>query len=166
MRTSLASSPFPSRRGVRLVALALVAAALTAAPAAAASNVEFRNSDVGPFSETDVACSGELVDISGTLHHRVVIVVDERGGVHTTAITRGIGTGVADSGTRYVGVFVDTSAQYFGPGDVPATGTFPFFFRLISNDGSPDLMVRQQFHITVNANGEITSFTSDTTVSC
>lgn len=165
LATRTSSRPLLLRVVVASTLLALVAW-LAAAPVSALTNVEFRNSYVVPFSETDVTCTGESVDISGTLHHRVVIVVDDRGGLHITGITRGVATGVSGSGTSYLGIFVDKNAQYFAPGEVPANGTAPFFFRLISNDGSPDLAVRGGFHITINASGQLTVFINDMAVEC
>jgi hypothetical protein len=128
--------------------------------------VEFRNSYTIPFSETDVACNGETVDVSGLLRHRVVIVDHANGGLHGSTLTRGTATGISSSGTRYVANFTDAGSEYFAPGDVPANGTFPFSFRLISNDGSPNLTVRAFFHITVNANGEITTFSNEFEIVC
>lgn len=153
-------------RRLATLATLLAAASIGAGPAAAAGNVEFRNSYVVPYSEITTSCSGEQVELAGLMYHRVIIVVDERGALHASVLTRGHLTGTSSSGTHYVATFSATGAEYFAPGDVPANGTFQFPFRLVSNDGSPNLLVRDRFHITINANGEVTSFSNDTEIVC
>lgn len=155
------------KRHFLLLAASLAATSLfSVSTATAAGRVEFRNLYTVPISETVQTCSGETVELTGVLEHRVVIVVDPNGGLHLSVTNRGIEEGTSESGTRYVGTFTDVGAEYIPLDEAPGTGTFPFSFRLVSNDGSPNLLVRGFFHITVNANGEVTNFSQDFEVVC
>jgi hypothetical protein len=140
--------------------------ALLAIDTAVAAGPIYKNFTTLPFSEEDVSCSGEPVVVSGIVRHHAIFVMDAHGGFHGTSHFNGYATGVSSSGTRYVVNFTDGLRQYFAPGDVPSVGTGPFSFRLISNDGSPNLLVRGAFHITVNANGEVTVFVEDVRIEC
>jgi hypothetical protein len=141
-------------------------AALTLTATAVAAGPEYRNFTTLPFSETNVSCTGEEVEVSGVIRHHVVFVIDGTGGFHGNGIFTAIATGTSASGTRYVANFTSLLSQYIGPVEAPAAATSPFSFRLISNDGTPNLQVRGFFHITVDANGTVRVFTSELTVEC
>jgi len=126
----------------------------------------YRNPYTQPVSETEETCSGDVVELSGLLRHSVVIVEDATGGIHSSYTIRWHLTGVTEGGTRYVGAVVNNGAEYFSADEMPANGTFGDRFRLISQDGSPNLLVHAQFHITVNAAGEVTTFWNELDVVC
>lgn len=131
-----------------------------------AAGPEYMNFWTEPFAEVDETCTGELVEITGTIRHHVVFVNDGAGGFHGNGIFVMSASGVSEGGTSYVASFTDQLSQYFAPGDAGSVGTAPFSFRLISNDGSPNLYVTGTFHITVNANGEVVTSWSDLTIVC
>ncbi len=156
-----------SRTGRGTLACLGAALLLTMMTASAgAAGPEYKNFWTMPFSETNLTCTGETVDVSGVLRHHVVFVADANGGFHGNGIFNGIAKGTSSSGTRYVANFTDLLIQYFGPGDTPVAVTSPFSFRLISNDGTPNLHARGSFHITVNAQGEVTVLRSDFDIYC
>lgn len=131
-----------------------------------AAGPEYMNFWTEPFSEEVESCSGEPVEISGTLRHHVVFVADGRGGFHGNGIFVGTASGVSESGTRYVSSFTDQLSQYFAPGDGASVGSGPLSFRLISTDGSDNLYVRGRFHVTVNAIGDVVASWADLVVVC
>lgn len=152
------------RRTAVHTALVAAAMALAASPVAAAP--PDTNFTVEPFSETITSCSGESVDTVGTIRHHVVFVADATGGFHGNGIFQIIAKGTSASGTRYVANSTATLSQYFAADEIPSEGTAPFAYHLISNDGSPNLQVRDWFHITVNATGEVSVFRSGLEVVC
>jgi hypothetical protein len=153
------------RRHATLVCLG-VALLLTLTASAFAAGPEYKNFTTLPFSETETSCTGETVEVSGVIRHHVVFVNDAAGGFHGNGIFTVIAKGTSSSGTRYVTNFTDLLIQYIAAGDAPAAATGPFSFRLISNDGTPNLYVQGAFHITVDAHGEIIVDLSDLSLDC
>lgn len=163
-----------ARTSVALAA-AIAAIGLGLGGTAAAAGPTYTNFTTQPFAETNESCSGETVEVSGVIRHHVVFVEDAAGGFHGNGIFTAIAKGVSSSGTRYVVNFTSILSQYFGAGELdeeglplgpPVTATSPFSFRLISNDGTPNLSMRASFHITVNANGDVTAFADDFQIEC
>src|SRR5688500_4074570 len=138
----------------RLLAGLLATLLATLVPAGAlGAGVDYKNFTTQPFSETDVSCTGETVEISGVIRHHVVFVNDAAGGFHGNGIFVGNASGESVTGTRYVASFTDRLTQYIAAGDAPVTVTDSFSFRLISNDGTPNLYVTGFFHLTLTAAG-------------
>jgi hypothetical protein len=100
------------------------------------------------------------------MSHSVTIVVDARGGLHTNNVNRVIVDALGSRGTRYIGSLTEVGTQYFAPDEMPAIGSFPFSFRLISLDGSPNVTVKGTWRITINALGEVRAFHDDVRVEC
>lgn len=148
------------------LAAALLLIMLSVTASAGAAGPDYRNFTTLPFSETNVSCSGEAVDVSGVIRHHVVFVIDSTGSFHGNGIFNAVAKGTSSSGTRYVANFTDLLIQHFDSGDNPVAVTSPFSFRLISNDGTPNLHASALFHITINAQGAVTVFISNFNLSC
>lgn len=155
----------PHRRGLALAIGTAVLLTVAATPVGAAGP-EYKNFWVQPFSEVETTCTGDLVEITGTIRHHVVFVNDGNGGFHGNGIFVVNASGVSEDGTRYVASSVNQLSQYIAPGDGVAAVTAPFTFRLISTDGSPNLYVQDEFHLTINANGAVVVSRSDLSVVC
>lgn len=158
------SRPRAGRGTIAAVSAVLCLASLV--PIAAGAGPEYKNFTTLPFSETDVSCTGETVEVSGVIRHHVVFVNDGAGGFHGNGLFTAIAKGTSSSGTRYVANFTDHLVQYIAEGEAPAAATAPFTFRLISNDGTPNLHLRGAFHITITATGDVAVFLSDFEVDC
>lgn len=155
------------RRGTLACLAATVAIAATVGSAtAAAAGPEYKNFTTLPFSEANISCSGETVEVFGVIRHHVVFVNDGAGGFHGNGLFNAIAKGTSSSGTRYVASFTDHLIQYIGAGELPVAVTSPFSFRLISNDGTPNLYVRGNFHITIAATGSVTSVLDEFEIEC
>lgn len=155
-----------SFRAYRLAVTTSLIVLLTATAPALGAGPEYMNFWTTSFSEVDESCSGELVEVTGTLRHHVVFVNDGSGGFHGNGIFVGTASGTSEGGTQYVAGFTDQLSQYFAPGDGGAIGSAPFSFRLISTDGTENLSVRGTFHITLNAAGEVVVFRSELSFVC
>jgi len=144
------------RRVIALLGLSALlvpaSAAAMGTATAAAAGPEYKNFTTLPFSETNVACTGETVDVlRGDSTHHVVFVIDGAGGFHGNGLFTAIAKGTSSSGTRYVANFTDHLVQYIASAEAPVAVTAPFSFRLISNDGTPNLTAQAKFHITIAA---------------
>jgi hypothetical protein len=155
------------RRLASAVAVGLfVVAAMGPGIAHGQGRVEYRNHFVTTISETERSCSGDAVELTGTLRHDVIIVVDTAGGLHSSYNIRAVIRGTSEDGTPYVGIIVNNGAEYFSADEAPANGTFGDRFRLISQDDSANLLAHAMFHITIDAQGRVTRFRSELDIVC
>ncbi len=154
------------RRSMRAAAVALVFLTVSPGIVHAQGRVVYRNPFVITVSETDETCVGDTVELTGTLRHDVIIVVDAAGGLHSSYTIRAVLRGTSENGTTYIGIGVNNGAEYFSADETPANGTFGDRFRLISQDGSPNLLVHAVFHITVDPSGRITRFWNELDIVC
>jgi hypothetical protein len=143
------------RRTLRGSVLVAATAAL-AVPWAAAAGTVTRSE----FGATFVnACTGELIEISGTVQERFHATFDPQGGTHTgTTITvsdvKGVGL---DTGTTYVatGVFL-AQTNIHQHGFVTTSVNFPQFssaVNLISQGSADNLIAHLLFHETLRLDG-------------
>jgi hypothetical protein len=158
------------RQALRLTALlALVGAAALAVATSAGADPEngtIHFSGSFPFSFFDV-CTGEgvagVVDFKASVH----VFEDAAGGQHARFQETFHGTAVGlTSGLKYVGP--ETVHETFndnGPtGQFEDTFTVNFHF---NSEGSTDnVLLHGLIHITVNANGEVTSFIDNERFEC
>jgi hypothetical protein len=139
-----------------------------AAPVAAAET-ETTNTRIPIVVDEFVPCAnagaGELVTLSGTLHVLQHTTIDEAGGVHVTLHVQpaGVsGTGQT-TGDRYRGTGV-TQQQFNTVG--ASTQTLLNNFRIIGEGPRNNLLVHHTFHVTVNANGEVTATVDNFNLEC
>src|SRR5919112_5060673 len=136
---------------VALVWLSLVSSPLWAATSTTIPLEGIRSGD----------CTGEDVELSGTIHLVSQLQPDgsEVGHVNYQGVS---GVGLT-SGTTYRASSVDSfrlAAPF--PSDITSVRSL----RLISPGPDDDLLVKFLFHITVNANGEITAEVEDVDSEC
>jgi hypothetical protein len=108
--------------------------------------------------------AGEDVALSGNLHDLFHITINANSlHVKTHDQPQGIsGTGLV-SGDKYqaTGVTQDEFNTSFGVEE-----TFINNFRIIGQGNGNNFLVHENFHITINANGTVTSFHDNVTVDC
>jgi len=147
------------RRAVRSVALAatLLAMALTSSHAASTVTSEVTRTEFGATLVS--ACTGELVEVSGTVQERFHATFDARGGTHTgTTITLSDVKAVGqETGTTYVGTGVFLAQTNIGANGFETTGVnYPQFsstVNLISRGSADNLIVHLLFHQTLRLDG-------------
>ena len=90
------------------------------------------------------------------------------GNVHFTAHINAKGKGVGlITGAKYEwNEAINESVNFDGSDGATYTGTFTQRFRLIGQGRVPDRFMNALFHMTVNANGEVTSFKSEFEDTC
>ena len=158
--------------GAALASLtAMVGLATLAAPAAhGAASVDHTESsqDVVSFAHPVAECvnggDGETLLLSGTLHSFGSTTFDAAGGFHLNLHTNLAGMSAlgTTTGTRYR--VTDTADEFGGrisvygaPGDpFPRSVTQSGDVRIISAGSGDNVVVRATWHLTINANGDVT----------
>jgi hypothetical protein len=97
--------------------------------------------------------AGEFVSLSGTLHELIHVTIDANGAFHLKFLDQ-------PQGVRGIGQ--TSGAVYRGTGGTQSlSNTNPFTFvnnfRVIGPGPNNNFLVHEIFHITVNANGELTT---------
>jgi hypothetical protein len=153
------------RSAASLLALALSLAAQTQSASAQAApftiNLQFPIT-ISVFVPCALGGAGEVVDLSGMLHELFHVVSTPGGRLQLKLHDQpqGIsGTGET-SGEKYQATGVTQQLSN--------TNTFTFVnnFRIIGQGPDNNFLVHELFHVTVNANGEITAFVDGTSVEC
>jgi hypothetical protein len=113
--------------------------------------------------------NGELILLSGDLHVRMQMVIDPLNGVHfTTQVNpqhlsgEGMTTGDKYQGT---GITRETINERFFAG-APWVHTFVNNYRMIGQGPGNNLLVHETWHLTVNANNEVTAVVSNIKFEC
>lgn len=109
--------------------------------------------------------AGEVVNLSGTLHVLFHTTIDASGGFHSTFLSQpqGVsGTGLT-TGDKYQGT---GESQSTFNGKVGFESTFVSNFKIIGQGPGNNFLVHENFHVTVNPNGEVTAFVDNFSVEC
>jgi hypothetical protein len=161
-----------ARTVVLVVALALAASLLTLAvvPAkpAQAQAQTFTDTDQEPFPFSG-GCTETAVFEDATLYTVAHTTTDANGGFHTTFHFKVKGQGVGlSSGDKYVVNWQGNLNRYFPPGSLPTLTQTETLKIIRQGSATPtdDLQLKVVFHITVNAQGEVTSEVSNVEVVC
>jgi len=142
------------RRVVHALALAATVLAVAVPSAAAQAPVTSTVTSSGFGATFFNACTGELIEISGTVQTRLQATFDPQGGTHTgTTITvsnvKGVGL---DTGTEYVATGAFLSQTNIQQGAFETTGVnfpqFSYAVNLISKGSGDNLIVHLLFHET------------------
>lgn len=109
--------------------------------------------------------AGETVTLSGQANVIFRTVVDSSGGIHTSfhISYQGVSGSGLSTGNQYqgAGVFQGTTTS-----SASSVSTFSTMLRLVGQGANNNLTVRTQFHLTFNANGELTSILQTNTLVC
>jgi hypothetical protein len=109
-------------------------------------------------------CNGEPIDGSGKVHFKDTATFAQNGSVHLTFHINAKGKGVGQvTGVKYEWNDAINESPNIAP---PFTNTWTRRFRLIGQGQVPDRFLDGIFHVTVNANGEVTSFKDEFTDTC
>jgi hypothetical protein len=142
------------------LAAGLLTLALLAKPAQAQAETTTSN-DRSTFNEFFTSCTGELVQIQGTLHTVEHSTIDANGVRHTTFHFQTQGRGESDSGAKYV--FQDVRVAHDNDTGAPGDNfniTFTETLKLIrqgSATPTDDVESRLLVHVTLNDQGEVTA---------
>jgi hypothetical protein len=151
----------------KLAVIACLSICSLAAPPARAGKIV---NQVIPISITVfVPCAnggaGEIVTLSGDLHDMFDLTFDNAGGVHIK---------IQDNPQGVSGVGETTGLKYQATGvtelelnaQIGIEETFVNNFRIIGQGPNNNFLVHENFHITINANGTLTSLIDNFSVEC
>jgi hypothetical protein len=130
-------------------------------PVSAASALEATSTDMPLHFLRSADCTGEIVEISGTLH--MVNQLQADGSVIGHFNYQDVSGVGLTSGAVYRVAAVDhfrLSAPF--PSSIASSSSF----HLLSRGAESNLLVTVFYHITVNANGEVTASIDDLSVQC
>ena len=147
--------------------LLLVVALLTfAQPAPAAVQVDMKVPvDIGVFIPCAAGGAGELVFLTGNLHVLLRFTFDQAGGIHAASHfqPQGISGDGQTTGDKYQGTGV-TQDEFNAK--VGGEETFINNFRIIGQGTGNNFLIHENFHITINAIGNVTAFLDNFSVDC
>jgi len=121
--------------------------------------------DLPVFVPCAAGGAGEDVFLSGPLHVLIRITIDNLGGFHATFHfqPQGIsGTGLT-TGDKYQAT--GETLETFN-GKVGFEDTFVNNFKIIGQGPGNNFLVHENFHFTVNANGQVTAFVDNFSFEC
>jgi hypothetical protein len=113
----------------------------------------------------DNPCNGELIEFHGFLHNLSRETPDGSGGFHIGMHYNLTVRGVGESGARYVGTEAQTVVVNAQP-PFPFTQTVTLHTNVLGRGAAPDFRQHVTFHVTVNANGDVTTIVDKFRSSC
>ena len=156
--------------GILLTLFALVALSLLSAAPSRAAAYTTTDQQIIPFAavySAESTCTGEAVLVSGEAHLVGHITVNEGGGFTTVAHSnlRDVSAVGQASGTWYQVVTTFNTSGHAGA-TPPTVLSSHLTVRVIAPVGQNDFVIRKVFHLTINANGELTALVSDFGTEC
>lgn len=150
--------------------LAITAIALAGAAGAGAQATTVTTNEQVPITVfAFVPCAndgaGELVLLTGTLHVLTHVTIDDQGGLHVKQHFQPQGlSGVGlTTGDTYRGTGV-TQTEFNATAATEQTSINNF--RIIGQGRDNNFLVHSTFHVTVNANGEVTTVVDNFSTEC
>jgi hypothetical protein len=147
----------------KLLVLLITIAALATPVAAQASATTLKV----PFDADVIACNGDLIHISGTLLNIFTVTTTPSGGFIVSSHFQPQGIKGVDltTGTKYVATGLTRDILVVSPSG-GITETFVNRFHIQATSGAESFIVSEVFHITVNANGNVTAFVDNFSSTC
>jgi hypothetical protein len=120
------------------------------------------------ISGTVLDCAGNPVTITGQAHIMTHTTISDSGHVTTVSHLNQSLQGTSADGTRHVmNQQLQETITFDGSDGFPFTQTFVIHSNLNNNDPNvPQLHIKALFHVTINANGEITAAQSELKEEC
>jgi hypothetical protein len=121
--------------------------------------------DIDVFIPCAKGGAGELVTLSGYLHVLIQITENNGGGFHvkTHFQPQGISGVGTVTGDKYQATGVTQDELNVAAG---VEETFINNFRIIGQGPGNNLLIHETFHITINANGDVTVFVDNVSAEC
>lgn len=149
---------------MRKLLLLLVATAALAAPVAAQASA---TTEKVPFDADVLACNGDVIHISGTLLSIFTETATPSGGFVVSSHFQPQGIKGVDltTGTPYAATGLTRDILVVSPKG-GSTETFVNQFHIQATRGAESFIVSEVFHVTVNANGDVTASVDNFSSTC
>jgi hypothetical protein len=111
--------------------------------------------------------AGEVIEVSGPLHILSHTTISNSGNFHTKIHfqPQGISGVGLTTGDKYQATG-GTQEMFNSNGPFPITDTYVNNFRMIGQGPGNNFLVHENFHITINANGTVTSVHDNFSIDC
>jgi hypothetical protein len=159
----------------KLTYMAILTLALSVAgvlPARASAIAFTINQDFPIAIDTFVPCAnggaGEVVALSGTIHEVFHVTINSNGGATIKILDNPQGvSGVGlTTGAKYRGTGVTQDIFSLSGNNGQYSETFINNFRVVGQGPGNNFLVHETFHITFNANGELTASVDNISTTC
>jgi hypothetical protein len=149
---------------MRKLLLLLVTTAALAMPVATQASA---TTEKVPFDADVLACNGDVIHISGTLLNIFTVTTTPSGGFVVSSHFQPQGIKGVDltTGTPYVATGLTRDILVVSPAG-GSTETFVNRFHIQATRGAESFIVSEVFHITVNADGDVTAFVDNFSSTC
>jgi hypothetical protein len=151
------------------LAAGLLTLALLAKPTQAQAQSDTLNERVPLALTVNNPCTGEEVFIEGTDHLVFHRTVDANGGFHVKVHSNFEGQGVSPSGAKYV-LHTSANNRFYFRAESAENDTFTDTFKIIRQGSATpeadDFELKLTFHVTINANGEVTAIVDKYEAEC
>ncbi len=109
---------------------------------------------------------GEFVSLSGSFHDKIHVTLDGNGGAHVEVLhnPQGVSGVGLTTGLKYVGA--GASPQDESNVTVGEEHTTVTNMRILGQGPNNNLLIHTDFHITILANGDVTSFHDNLSITC
>jgi len=143
-----------------IVVVAMVGLALPVSAQAAASTEQV------PFEADVLACNGDVIHLSGRLLMVFTETATPSGGFVFSSHFQPQGVKGVDlvTGTTFIATGLTRDVVVLSPPGF--TETFVNQFHIQATTGADSFIVSEVFHITVNANGDVTAFVDNFSATC
>ena len=143
---------------VLLITIAAVAMPIAAQASATTEKV--------PFDADVIACNGDIIHISGTLLAVFTETTTPSGFIVSSHFQpQGIKGVDLTTGTKYLATGLTRDILVVSPAG-GVTETFVNQFHIQATTGAESFIISEVFHITVNANGDVTAFVDNFRSTC
>lgn len=119
-----------------------------------------------PYSTAGVLCNGEFLTLEGTIKIVSHFVFDANGGYHITDNWNIKAAGIGSFGNQYLLNYSDNYKENGAFSGFPFNLTNSFNFNIVGKGQAPNLKQSGVFHVTINANNEISAFVDFGNFSC
>ena len=118
------------------------------------------------FADCALGGQGEEIYLAGNLHIVSHTTLDPNGGYHSTLSfqPQGISGVGSTSGDKYQATGITRYSDNYL--NLPYTTTYVNNFRIIGQGPGNNYLVHETYHITINANGELTAFVDNWSIDC
>jgi hypothetical protein len=132
-------------------------------PASASATTQSSTFPVDIF--VNIPCTGDTVELTGDLHEVFTVTINSSGGYHVKDQFNPQGLSGVDlmTGAKYQGTGV-TNNEFNA--NVGVQQLFINNFRIIGQGQAANYLVHENEHLTVDANGNVTSFHDNFSVEC
>jgi hypothetical protein len=110
-------------------------------------------------------CEGGVVELTGEFHILSHVTISPSGNVHAKFHINPSNLTGEIAGVTYHGTG-ETQEEFNSNGPLPITDTFVNNFRIIAQGSADNYLVHNTFHITINANGTVTSVVDNSQFDC